>query len=255
MSAEGVAIPLNPECETYFRLGLDDQLKFRHNRKTYQQLICEALALPYERRRYRLYPDARARSAAEQVWRAAGVSPDETVIALNTGAGAVFANKNWPPPRYIELARRLAATPGRRVALLGGPAEAQRNRVIAQSCPSAVDTGSDHDEPTFAALVSRCDVVVTGDTMAMHVAIAFGVPCVALFGPTCSQEIDFYGRGEAVVTELRCAPCYRRSCDVQPSCMDDIGVDRVAEAVERWVDRRRVEGGGCRSLPVVGAAS
>nr|HPM25103.1 glycosyltransferase family 9 protein [Phycisphaerae bacterium] len=77
--------------------------------------------------------------------------------------------------------------------------------------------------------------LVTGDTMAMHVAIAGDVPTVALFGPTAAQEIDLYGRGEKVVTGLSCAPCYFRRCDLSPNCMDEISVERVLRAVQRWV--------------------
>jgi len=137
--------------------------------------------------------------------------------------------------RFVELARRLTQHNGWRVAVLGGPDEAERNRHIAAMCPEVVETGTGHSELEFAALIQRCDVVVTGDTMAMHVAIAGDVPCVALFGPTCEQEITLYGHGEKLVTSLPCSPCYRRACERSPSCMDSISTDRVLEAVHTWV--------------------
>ena len=67
--------------------------------------------------------------------------------------------------------------------------------------------------------------------MAMHVAIALGVPVVAIFGPTVPQEIAFYGPGRKVVSGAECAPCYRRACDLSPSCMDLIETDEVARAL------------------------
>jgi heptosyltransferase-2 len=88
----------------------------------------------------------------------------------------------------------------------------------------------------FAAIVGRLDAMVTGDTLAMHIAVALGVPTVALFGPSAPQEIALYGGGERVVTPLDCAPCYRRECDVTPSCMDAIDVETVFGALTRTLE-------------------
>jgi len=234
LSSYGTPYPLNSECVPYFLLGLDDELKFRGNRKSYPQLMYEAIGLEYAGQRYQLYPTAAQQRRAAQVWRELGVGPGEVVVGLNTGAGHIFANKNWPAERFIELAQRLLAN-GWRVALLGGPEERAVNAGIARECPGVVNTGCEHSELEFTALVRRCHMIVTGDTMAMHVAIAGGVPAVVLFGPTCPQEIDLYGRGEKIITTLACAPCYRRECDRAPNCMAQIPVERVLAAVEHWV--------------------
>lgn len=235
LSSHGTAYPLNAECVRYFQLGLDDDLKFRHNQQTYQQLLYEAVGLEYRGERYRLYPDAAQQAHAAEVWRGLGVHDGEVVVGLNTGAGRAFANKNWPAEKFIALAQRLIGQNGWRVALLGGPDEGAVNAAIVDACPGALNTGCTHTELEFTALVRRCDALVTGDTMAMHVAIAGDVPTVALFGPTAAQEIDLYGRGEKVVTGLSCAPCYFRRCALSPNCMDEISVERVLRAVQRWV--------------------
>lgn len=235
LSGFGTPLPLNPECVPYFQLGLDDDLKFRRNQQTYQELVYAAVGLKYRRQGYRLYPTDAQQGNARRVWSALGVVPGEVVVGLNTGAGHAFANKNWPADKFIALAGRLIAQNGWRVALLGGPDERALNASIAEACPGVLDTGCGHSELEFAALVQRCDVVVTGDTLAMHVAIAGDVPAVVLFGPTCPQEIDLYGRGEKVVTKLSCAPCYLRCCERSPNCMDDVAVERVLAAVQRWV--------------------
>ncbi len=237
LSPYGTVHPLNPECGPYFELGLSDELKFRVNRKSYPQLIYEAVGLEYGGERYQLFPSATDRERAAECWARLGVGASETVIGLNTGAGRVFANKNWKPESFAILARLLQQR-GWRVALLGGPDERVRNAAIAAECPGVIDTGADHGELQFAALVERCQVVVTGDTMAMHVAIAGRVPCVVLFGPTCGQEIDLFGLGEQITAGLPCSPCYRRQCDKQPNCMDEIDVGTVLAAVERWATRR-----------------
>ncbi|MFW6145860.1 MAG: glycosyltransferase family 9 protein [Planctomycetota bacterium] len=238
LSEWGTPVPLTDACEPYFELGLDDDLKFHHNRKAYPQLIHEALGLPYLRRPYRLYPSGEAlRRASERFapWRAQAPGP---LVGLNTGAGSVFANKTPGPARWVAIGRALLER-GCSIVLLGGREEAAANARIADRLDGPVyDVGADNTEPEFVALVGRCDVVVTGDTFALHAAVARRVPVVALFGPTCPQEIDLFDLGRKLVAPVDCAPCYRRRCDRVPSCMDALPVPSVVDAVEALCRRR-----------------
>jgi len=82
-------------------------------------------------------------------------------------------------------------------------------------------------------------VVVTGDSLGMHLAIAEKRPVVALFGPTCPQEIELYGRGEVITATSHCAPCYRADCSRNPTCMQAIEPGPVVAAVKRWLNGAR----------------
>lgn len=95
------------------------------------------------------------------------------------------------------------------------------------------DAGCNNTVRHFAALVDRCDVVVTGDTLAMHLSLALGRRTVVLFGPTSAPEIELYGLGEKVVPDMTCLSCYKTSCDFVPNCMDLISTDMVERAVVR----------------------
>ncbi|MFH1746359.1 MAG: glycosyltransferase family 9 protein [Planctomycetota bacterium] len=253
LSRWGTVMPLNRECAAYFQLGLDDELKFHRNEKSYQQLIYEAIGLTYAGQRYQLYPAPANHQRARDLWANLGIGDDEVVIGLNTGAGNVFANKTWPPEKFAKLAEQLVTRHHWRVALLGGTDEAYLNRDITMACAplklnvqgrqvaavlnvtsSLWPRASALGELDFAAVVRRCNTVVTGDTMAMHVAIAAEVPVVVLFGPTCAQEIELYGHGTILRTSLDCSPCYRRSCDKSPNCMDTISISDVLSAIEQW---------------------
>jgi ADP-heptose:LPS heptosyltransferase len=81
--------------------------------------------------------------------------------------------------------------------------------------------------------LSHADVVVTGDTLAMHMSLALGRRTVVLFGPTSAAEIELYGLGEKVVPKMECLTCYKTSCDFVPNCMDLISTDMVERAVVR----------------------
>jgi heptosyltransferase-2 len=83
----------------------------------------------------------------------------------------------------------------------------------------------------FIADVNSCRLVVTGDTLTMHVALALGKHVVAVFGPTSAPEIHGYGRLTKVVSPIECICCYLRTCDKSPNCMDLVPVERMLDAV------------------------
>jgi len=66
----------------------------------------------------------------------------------------------------------------------------------------------------------------------MHLAAAVGTPVVALFGPTDPARTGPYGEGHRVLQKgLNCSPCFRKSCKTG-SCMQNITVDEVFDAVK-----------------------
>jgi heptosyltransferase-2 len=80
--------------------------------------------------------------------------------------------------------------------------------------------------------------VVTGDTLALHLALACNRRVIALFGPTSAPEVELYGLGEKITPHMDCLGCYKNSCDFVPNCMDLISVSMVAEAVARQLRPR-----------------
>jgi heptosyltransferase-2 len=163
-----------------------------------------------------------------------GLDLRRPIVGLNTGAGGRWPLKQWREDGYVSLVRRLDARQDMQFLLLGGPAEEERNeRLKAKSCVRLFDPGSNNTVRHFAALVDGCDVVVTGDTLAMHLSLARGRRTVVLFGPTSAAEIELYGLGEKVVPDMTCLSCYKTSCDFVPNCMDLISTDMVEHAVVR----------------------
>jgi lipopolysaccharide heptosyltransferase III len=232
MTQDGTLCVLNPEAEYALMLGVSDELKFHRNRKSYQQVMFEAAGLEYQGEEYVLEVEDEAAAWAAELGRTLRAR-GRPVIGIHTGAGPSFAGKIWPVRHTAELARRLHGELECTVLLLGGTRERERNEEIARLAGDAVvDTGS-HPFARFAALVDLCDAVVSGDTLSMHVAIARRKQVVALFGSTCAWEIDLYGRGEHVVTEAECSPCYLQTCPIGEICMERISVQRVLEAVQR----------------------
>lgn len=234
LDSRGAVYPLNPEMAFYFRLGLDNALKFFGNRRTYPDLLAEAVRLPYDPLQddYHFDLGEKDRETARRLLAGLGLSASDPIVGLNTGAGGVFVNKDWTVLGYLELIRELERLKIP-VLLLGGDRESSRNSEIARriSSPYVREIGSGLTLGVFSAVIEQCRVIVSGDTLGMHLALALKRRVVALFGSTQPHEIELFGRGEKIVTPAECAPCYRRSCDIHPSCMERIGSRTVLDAV------------------------
>lgn len=233
LTEQGNLTVFNEEAQYALYLGVSDQEKFQRNQKPYQQIMIESLGFPFNGEEYVLPLDPAAIEWAAG-WREQYDLAGRPIIGVNTGAGNVFAGKAWKAPQLIDLCRRLHEELDARVLLLGGPRESERNRAIANATwGQTIDTGCDNSLQQFAALIDLCDGVVTGDTTAMHIAIARHKKVVALFGSTCAQEIDLYGRGEKILAEIECAPCYLRRCPIGEACMNQIETQAVFNAMKR----------------------
>jgi heptosyltransferase-2 len=234
---KGHVVATNPAAQAWLEMGVDDGLK-RANRRTYQSVMLDILGLAAEEHHYVLELTGQERSTARTHFDRLGLRSNQPIVGLTVGAGGRWELKRWRLEGFVELAERLYRQ-GVQVALLGGKAERERHaEIVAASAVPVIDTGTNHDLRGFAALTERCDVVVTGDTLAMHIALALRRRVVVLFGPTSAAEIELYGQGDKVVPDMECLSCYKTACDFVPNCMDLITTDMVEEAVVRQLPGR-----------------
>jgi heptosyltransferase-2 len=175
----------------------------------------------------------------------------DVVIGINPGSTYGRA-KRWSPERFAEVAQRLAEQVERDegravvVAILGAKGEESLGQDIASriKARSVVLSGATTIRELMA-VVKRCRILITNDTGPMHVAAAFGVPVVAVFGPTDSRTTAPYGQSRSVVREaVDCAPCLLRECPIDHRCMTRISADRVYEVAVQQVSGLRGKGEG-----------
>ncbi len=239
-SSEGKLMPLDPLSDYAYRLGIDDELKFRLNRKTYQEISFEQAGLLFQGEEYVFRSDDPSELAAQKHLKALGFerSKMRPVIGLNTGSGRRFAGKRLPVETFVNLAERSVSSLGATVMLLGGEDEKERNIEIQKKATVPVLNTGSYAIRVFAGIVRHCDVVLTGDTTAMHIAIAVKVPVVAYFASTCASEIELYGRGVKIVSEIECAPCYKKICPIDEKCMSDMDPDVLFSAIKDIVSAK-----------------
>jgi heptosyltransferase-2 len=231
IATNGRVFPVNKEAEEWFELGAFDDLK-KKNTKTYQRVIHEIAGLPYNKSEIVIELTEAEKLFAKQFYDTRGLKKFDFIIGLNTGAGGRWKFKKWTLQGYKELIRELNRKYNCGILLYGGPEEIERNKQLLKTGQNVIDTGTDNSLREFFSLVSLSDIMVTGDTMALHTAAALKKQVVCLFGPTSANEIEDYGCIIKIQPALDCLVCYKMDCDFAPNCMESITVNMVLEAVD-----------------------
>lgn len=213
---------------TLYELGLWDDLK-RHNKQSYLRLLASSAGLSYSGGLPHIALNESDLAKAEGAY--AGFPTPR--IGINTDAGTRWMRKQWNLP-YVEEAVSALVSRGYGITLFGGPKLEAFNETLADRYPSSVRVARTSSSVlALFAEISHLDVLLTGDTLAMHAAWALSVPIVALFGPTSAAEIDLAPDDiKLVATDLDCLACYRHTCAVNPNCMDRLVPNLVISAVE-----------------------
>ncbi|HEX7439350.1 MAG TPA: lipopolysaccharide heptosyltransferase II [Caldimonas sp.] len=153
--------------------------------------------------------------------------------------------KRWPARRFAELARSLHRSSGLPVVLLGSAAEAALCDEIAVAAPQACRVLAGAISLFEAmALIAAARGVVSNDSGLMHVAAAFGVPQVAVFGSTSPEHTPPLNPKARVLwlkeeLQLDCAPCFDRVCRFgHTRCLTEVASLRVEQALAAAADPR-----------------
>ncbi|MBI5834296.1 MAG: glycosyltransferase family 9 protein [Armatimonadetes bacterium] len=149
---------------------------------------------------------------AEAAGEAADLLPDGPWVGLAPGGGrnpgTEMLIKRWPAERFAELARRVEAELGARVAVFGTPDEADLCAEVAGA--TGLNLCGRTRLAGLAAVLARLSVFVANDSGPLHMAAAAGTPTIALFGPTDPRLVAPLGEPHRHFWRPPdCAPCYR----------------------------------------------
>jgi heptosyltransferase-2 len=155
--------------------------------------------------------------------------------------GAEFGPaKRWPAIHYAELAKSLDAP----AVLLGSGKEQALCEEIAQEAGGGrcINLAGRTSLLDAFALIASARAMVSNDSGLMHVAAAFGVPQVALFGSSSPRHTPPLNERATVVwlrddpayqPPLDCAPCFQRDCPLgHTRCLYDITPERVRSLLQ-----------------------
>lgn len=218
----GRPFPADSRAEHKFITGLFDNAS-QENVKSYLEEIFEICGWTFNGEEYNIeVPDNSAQRSSTQV-----------VVGLNTGCGDRWTSRLWSDNKWAELTTALLQK-GYRVVLLGGKQEHDKNKTL------SIRTGAEYKGHVplkdFIGVIDSCDVIVTGITMALHLAIAVKKEVVAINNIFNPHEFELYGRGEIIQPQRDCQCYYSPACNNREyNCMDHLSVAQVLEAVLRRV--------------------
>ncbi|MDB4349452.1 glycosyltransferase family 9 protein [Omnitrophica bacterium] len=234
LAETGVIYPFNKEAEHLYELGLNDEKKFKENKKSEQELLCEAMGLEYKRDGYILNLTPYEKDFVERYKREQGIRDNQVAIGFNTGCSNLYPYKKLAFDKQLALLKKLyKAFPHDRILLLGGREDAENNNTLKKKLQNKVISS-----PTELGLrkgilfVDLCDIIVSGDTLALHIALALKKNVCAYFTISCQDEIDLYDRGHAVLAEVECRPCWKRECSNEIKCVETVDIDKICEGVK-----------------------
>jgi heptosyltransferase-2 len=196
----------------------------RHERFYYLELLRRAGlidALPASEA-IRMRPGAASPGVSLNGQRIIGVSP-----------GAAYGTaKRWLPERFAEAAARLATARGASIALFGSKTERGLCEEVAERLNGhqVTNYAGQTTLAQFIDLAAGCDLFLTNDSGAMHIASALGVPTVAIFGATDDTTTGPTGAKARVIRQpVDCSPCLLRECPIDHRCMTGVSAERVVQ--------------------------
>ena len=238
LSERGKLFATNKEARRWLQMASFDRLK-KENTRSYQAIMRGILEVPQEtidpiQIRLRDSETAWAEEFLDD-WGMDSFSP----VAFNTGSGDRWKTKRWPMESFLELGLMLHDDANGRILLVGGPLEDEANSLLAAERPDLFVYPGVLDLRHFMALLSKTRLIVSADTMALHIGLGLQVPTVGLFGSTSAPEIEELGPLTKVVSPVDCICCYLKECDKQPFCMDVLTAKMVATRIRemKWLEQ------------------
>ena len=158
----------------------------------------------------------------------------KSVLGINPGS-AFGEAKCWPPDKFSKLAISLAEKFD--IVIFGGKNDIPRANLIEKKIAKkgVKNLKNLAGKTTINDLVngiSNLDLFITGDSGPMHIAAAFHIPTISIFGPTKSDQTSPWMNPNSLIMkrDLECQPCMKRTCPLgHHQCMNEIKSQEVVK--------------------------
>ena len=123
----------------------------------------------------------------------------------------------WYPDEFAEVAAKLSKKYN--IIIFGGSGEKDiaidiEKLLIKKGISNYQNLAGNTTISELVEHISNLDLFITGDSGPMHIAAAFQVPTVAIFGPTRTEETSQWMNKKSLIVKknLDCQPCMKRVC-------------------------------------------
>lgn len=140
-------------------------------------------------------------------------------ICLNTNVGEKWPVKAWPSKNWDKLETMLIKD-----NFKVERQDKQPKNILTNLCD-------------YIDWINSSKLVVSNDSLGLHLGIALKKKVIGLFGPTTGKELYFYNRGEAILPcpFFECVPCFNDKCDTGYNCMEKISPKRVYNRIKKYI--------------------
>jgi len=158
---------------------------------------------------------------------------------LGFSPGASYGDsKRWYPQEFAEVGAKLSNT--YKIIIFGSKNEKEiatdiEKALIEKGVTNYKNLAGNTSVEELMYYISTLDILVTGDSGPMHLAAAFQVPTIAIFGPTKDNETSQWKNNKSIIVKknLDCQPCMKRSCPLKHhNCMKHIKATEVLDAIK-----------------------
>jgi ADP-heptose:LPS heptosyltransferase len=240
LNKDGKIFPANQGAMYSYIMGNNDQLKFRDNKRTGLDILHEVFELEYKKDEYVFNFTADENKFIEDYKNEIQYESTKTYVGLNTGCSNLFPNKKMTVKQHVKLIREMLKDENLKLMLLGGKEDTERNLKIYESFDeksrkNIVLTPTNLGLRKGACFIDICDIVITGDSFGMHLAIALKKYIVVWFGVSCEAEIELYDRGEKLIPQgLECSPCWKKVCPYNLECIEMVDLNKIIQIVNEF---------------------
>ncbi|MEA1918060.1 MAG: lipopolysaccharide heptosyltransferase II [Campylobacterota bacterium] len=157
---------------------------------------------------------------------------------LGVNAGATYGSaKRWDSKKFATVAQHFA--PKYDIVIFGGPNEVEVSKEIedvlkSNNIANYINLAGKTTISELCAYIGGLSLFATNDSGPMHIASAYQVPSVAIFGPTRDNETSQWKNKKSIIVkkDLQCAPCMKRECPLKHhECMEKILPFEVIKAI------------------------
>lgn len=155
-------------------------------------------------------------------------------VALNVGASRAY--KRWPLENWVAVAQTLTQA-GKSVVFVGDKTDAETVAQITPHLPTgSVNLAGKTSLRELASVLAACDLLISGDSGPMHLAVAVGTPTIAIFGATNPVRHGPYGTRNTVLHDPvpgLLTPGKRPTEAEGAACMARVTPERVLAVITR----------------------
>lgn len=188
---------------------------------------------------------------AEKFLKENGISSGDKVFGVIPGCGASWGQdakyRRWSAWKFAEVADYISKNHRYKVLIFGDQKEIPIcEKVISEmkDKESAVPACGKTTLGQFAALLDKCDIVVTNDGGPLHMAIALKKKTISIFGPVDENVYGPYPPSQRYIiikSNEPCRPCYKSfkyiKCETL-NCLKNIKTGDVIKAVEALIGQK-----------------